>query len=175
MKGIKRWVMNKFYRIPLQILNYAAFMGLVWYLSIMPPYHQLDEGQAMMTLTLSHVGKHVDECKKLTQEELLKLPPNMRKPMDCSRERSTITMEMRLDDKVVYNQASPPHGLYKDQGVDVYKSIKVPAGTHKLQVWLNDDVNIEGPIYKHMQTVTLEPSQHLIVQFIPDTGSFKID
>ena len=167
--------MNKFYQIPLQILNYAAFMALVWYLSIMPPYHQLDENQALITFTLGHVGKHVQECTKMTQEELLKLPPNMRKPMDCSRERSSITMEMQLDDKVVYSKIVPPNGLYKDQGIDIYESIKVPAGSHNLSVWLNDDLNIDGPIYKHTQSIELIPEQHLIIQFISDTGMFKIN
>ena len=167
--------MNKFYQIPLQILNYTAFMALVWYLSIMPPYHQLDENQALITFTLGHVGKHVEECKKMTQEELLKLAPNMRKPMDCSRERSAITMEMRLDEKVLYSKIAQPNGLYKDQGIDVYKSIKVSAGSHNLSVWLNDDLNIDGPIYKHTQLVDLKPEQHLIVQFISDTGTFKIN
>ncbi|MDH5572012.1 MAG: hypothetical protein OEY89_09620 [Gammaproteobacteria bacterium] len=167
--------MNKLiYRIPLQIFNYAVFMALVWYLSIKPPYHQLDEDQAMITFTLGHVGKHVDECIKVSQEELLKLPPNMRKPMSCSRERSPITMEMRLDDHVLYSKVVQPHGLYKDQGIDVYESIKVPAGKHILNVWINDDVNVDGPMYKHTQPIELKPEQHMIIQFISDSSSFKI-
>jgi len=84
--------MKKFIRYPLQIFNYALFMGLVGYFSLYPSYHHLDENQAMITFTLGHVGKHVRACVKYSQEDLLKLPPNMRKPMDCPRERSPIIM-----------------------------------------------------------------------------------
>ena len=82
--------MNKSFQYLLQIFNYSIFMALIWYFSLSPAYHQLEENQAMITLTMSHVGKHVRECKKISQQELMKLPPNMRKPMDCPRERSPI-------------------------------------------------------------------------------------
>ena len=166
--------MIKLYRIPLQILNYSVFMGLVWYFSLYPEYHQLEANQAMITFTLGHVGKHVDECRRLTQEELLKLPPNMRKPMDCTRERSPITMEVQVDGKTVFHKTAPPTGLFKDQGIDVYENIKVPAGTHRLLVWLNDDVNVKGPIYKLEQDITLSPEQHLIIEFDSGAGRFRI-
>ncbi len=167
--------MNKFFlRIPLQIFNYSLFMGLVWYFSLYPTYHQLDKDQSLITFTLGHVGKHVDECRRLTQEELLKLAPNMRKPMECSRERSSITMELQMDGEVIFNKTAMPLGLFKDQGIDIYHNIKVPAGKHRLLAWLNDDVNVDGPIYKLEQDVDLKPEQHVIVEFISGAGQFTI-
>lgn len=108
--------MSRAVRYLLQAVNYTIFMVLVWYFSISPAYQQLEDDQAVITITMSHVGKHVTECKKISQEELLKLPPNMRKPMDCSRERSPIIIKLLLDDNVIYDKTLPPLGLYSDQG-----------------------------------------------------------
>ncbi|MDH5485417.1 MAG: hypothetical protein OEY43_09315 [Gammaproteobacteria bacterium] len=166
--------MNKPLRFILQFLNYSLFMALVWYFSISPVYHQLDEDQAMITFTLGHVGKHVTPCVKTSQEELLKLPPNMRKPMSCTRERSPIVMKIQLDDMVIFEKVGLPKGLYKDQGIDVYQNIRVPAGSHRLLAWLNDDVNVEGPIYKYEQDITLKPEQHLVIEFQSDAHKFTI-
>ena len=44
-----------------------------------------DRGQAMVSVSFSHAGQRIQECRILTQEELNKLPPNMRKPEDCPR------------------------------------------------------------------------------------------
>ncbi len=166
--------MNKVLRIPLQIFNYSLFMGLVWYFSIYPPYHQLEENQAMITFTLGHVGKQVKECRKLSQEELLKLPPNMRAPMDCPRERSPVTMELQLDGKVIFSKTAAPLGLFKDQGIDVYQNIKVQAGDHRLLAWINDDINVEGPIYRLEQGISLKPEQHMIIEFNSESGQFRV-
>ncbi|MCW8909257.1 MAG: hypothetical protein OQK76_01430 [Gammaproteobacteria bacterium] len=166
--------MNKPLRYLLQAFNFSMFMALVWYFSLYPAYHQLEEDQAMITFTVSHAGKHIRECVKFSQEELLKLPPNMRKPMDCPRERSPISMELKLDDEVIYSKVAPPHGLYSDQGIDIYQNIRVPAGKHRLTAWLNDDVKVEGPIYKLSQDVTLKPEQHLVIEFKPAISGFDV-
>jgi len=166
--------MNKIIRYPLQIFNYAVFMALVWYFSIYPPSRQLTENQAMITFTMSHVGKHVTECKKTSYEDLMKLPPNMRKPMDCPRERSPVIMELQLDDEVIYSYTAQPVGLYKDQGIDVYEDIKVSSGKHHLKVWINDDVKVEGPIYKYEQDIDIQPEQHLVIQFESKINGFSI-
>ena len=41
----------------------------------------------MVSLSFSRAGQRIRECRRLTQEELNRLPPNMRKPEDCPRER----------------------------------------------------------------------------------------
>ena len=104
----------------------------------------------------------------------MKLPPNMRKPMDCSRERSPVIMELQMDDKVIYSHTAQPVGLYGDQGIDVYKNIRVSAGIYHLKAWVNDDVNVEGPIYEHEQDVDIQPEQHLVIQFESRLGGFSV-
>ena len=166
--------MNKIVRYPLQALNYTVFMAVTWYFSMYPSFRQLEENQAMVTFTMSHVGKHVTECVKMSYEDLMKLPPNMRKPMDCPRERSPVIMELTFDDEVVYSHTAQPVGLYKDQGIDIYEDIKVTAGKHRIKAWVNDDVNVEGPIYLHEQDIELRPEQHLVIQFESRLNGFSV-
>lgn len=164
--------MNKILRYGLQIVNYALFMAVVWYFSIKPPYHQLEEDQAVITLSFTHATQLRKACRKLTQEELMKLAPNMRLSMDCSRERSPMTMELYLDDKLLTKTELEPLGLHSDQGVSLFQSIKVKAGKHTLRAWANDDVKVKGPTYKFEQVINLKPEQLLLVDFDAGSGGF---
>lgn len=164
--------MNKVLRYGLQIFFYTLFMLVVWYFSIKPPYYQLEEDQAVITLSFTHATKLREACRKMTQEELLKLAPNMRLSMDCPRERSPLRLELYLDDKLLTKAALEPPGFHKDQSVNLFQRIKVSAGEHKLRVWMNDDINIEGSTYQHEQTVILKPEQQLLVDFDAGSGGF---
>ncbi|MCP3867351.1 MAG: hypothetical protein GY703_04480 [Gammaproteobacteria bacterium] len=161
-------------RLILQIFNYGLFMGLVWYFSFAPPYIRLNPDESMITLALSHSGERMEECRQLSPEEMAKLPPNMRISTDCPRERSPVTIDVQLDGNSVFKTMAEPPGLYKDQGVDIYHSIKVPAGTHKMVVEMNDNANKQGPTHTHKQDVTLDPAQLLVIQFKTSTGQFVV-
>ena len=166
--------MPKVLRYPLQVVNYSVFMLLVWYFSAAPPYRQLTPEQAVVTVAFAHAGERREECRELSLEELAKLPPNMRAPMDCPRERSPVTVELLLDGKLLVEEVVQPPGFYNDLGVDVYRSVKVPAGEHRLVVRMNDNVRVEGPTYTAEETVNLEPGQLLVVNFNSETGKFFI-
>ncbi len=166
--------MPELLRYPLQAVGYAAFMILVWYFSAAPTYTHLAPDQAVITVAFAHAGARLEECHTLSQAELAKLPPNMRAPEDCPRERSPVTVELFLDGRPVISKTLPPPGLYGDLGIDVYLSAKVPAGNHDLSVHMNDNVNVEGPTYTEEKKVTLEPAQLLFVNFNSDSGQFLI-
>ncbi len=160
--------MNKVLRYALQAFNYILFMVVVWYFSIKPPYHQLQEDQAVITLSFTHATKIREACKKLSQQELMKLAPNMRLPMSCPRERSPLNIELYLDETLLAKDVLVPLGFHKDQGVSLFKSIKVKAGEHVLRVWMNDDVNVDGPTYEYKNNINLKPEQRLLLDF--DSG-----
>ena len=166
--------MLKILRYPLQALNYTLFMLLVWYFSAAPPYTQLQPDQAVVTVAFAHASKRLEDCRQLSQEELAKLPPNMRAPMDCPRERSPVTVELLLDGELLIEEVARAPGLYSDLGIDVYRSAKVPVGEHTLAVRMNDNVRVEGPTYTHEETVNLEPAQLLVIDFNSETGSFIV-
>ena len=161
-------------RLVLQIFNYGVFMALVWYFSFQPTYIRLGEHEAMITLAISHAGELVEECKQLSPEEMAKLPPNMRLTTSCPRERSPVDLEVSLNGDSVFRTVADPPGLYKDQGVDIYHSIKVPAGTSRMLVQMNDSVRVEGPTFTHEQEINLDPAQLLTIQFNTSTGQFVV-
>ena len=161
-------------RYPLQAVNYGVFMLLVWYFSAAPPYTQLTANQAVITVAFSHAGELREECRQLSQEELAKLPPNMRAPMDCPRERSPVTVQLLLDGELLIEDVAHAPGLYNDLGIDIYRSAKVPVGKHTLAVRMNDNVRVEGPTHSHEETVTLEPAQLLVIDFNSEIRSFIV-
>ena len=91
-----------------QLVLYGLFALAIGVFSQWPPYHPLGAEQALIKLSVSHVGKPIGECRKLSQAELDKLPPNMRFPEQCPRERSPLTMRVELDGKSVLDRVVPP-------------------------------------------------------------------
>jgi hypothetical protein len=63
-----------------QVVLYAAFFALLGVLSVRPRLHLMADDEAIVSISFSHAAKRVGECRRLSQEELMALPPNMRKP-----------------------------------------------------------------------------------------------
>ncbi len=161
---------NKPLRLLLQAINYTVFMAIVWYFATSPSIRIIAEDEAMITIAFSHAGQLREPCRRLTQEELNELPPNMRKLDDCPRERSPVAIEATLDDKPFYSAVLPPPGLFGDGGVDVFHKVKIPAGEHLLRLKMNDSVRIEGFNHQLERRVKIDPAQILLVSFEPDQG-----
>ncbi|MCP4431177.1 MAG: hypothetical protein GY806_09385 [Gammaproteobacteria bacterium] len=161
---------NKPIRYLLQIINYTVFMGMIWYFASAPSFTVLEEDQAVITMAFSHAGQLREACRRLSQEELNNLAPNMRKLEDCPRERSPVVIEMKLDGEILYNKSLQPPGLYEDGGVDIYFSQKIPAGEHQFEVSMDDSVRGKGVEHRYAQTVEVAASKILLVEFESDTG-----
>jgi len=167
-------LINKPLRFLLQGINYSVFMGLVWYFASSPSVRLIGDDEGMITMAFAHAGQLREPCRMLSQEELNKLPPNMRKIDDCPRERSPVTIEVKLDGKPVYNESLQPPGLFGDGGVDVFYSAKFPVGDHILSLKMNDSVRVEGFNHHFEQQVSIEPARILLVSFRNNQG-FVID
>lgn len=161
MAGVK----NKPLRYLLQAFNYSIFMALIWYFSTEPSVRIIEEDEAVVTIAFAHAGELREPCRKLSQEELMKLPPNMRKPEECPRERSPVTIEAVLDGKVIYSKSLPPPGLFKDGSINIYYSDRIPVGKHRFEIKMNDNVRLEGFNHSAEQDVDLKPAQILLVNF----------
>jgi hypothetical protein len=165
-----RDVVNKPLRFLLQAFNYSLFMGVVWFFASGPSIRLIGADEAKLTIAFAHAGELREPCRMLSQEELNKLAPNMRKVDDCPRERSPVTIEAKLDGAVVYSASLPPPGLFGDGGVDVFFSEKIPAGEHQLDLQMNDSVRVEGFNHQFGQVVNIEPAQILLVEFNKKQG-----
>ncbi|HPP47330.1 MAG TPA: hypothetical protein PLF25_07525, partial [Accumulibacter sp.] len=151
-----------------QIVLYGAFAAFIGYFATSPKYRQIADDVALIKLSISHLGDR--ECRKRTPEELAKLPPNMRAPLDCPRERSDIKLEVDLDGQLLFSTVMHPTGLYKDGVSTVYRRFEVPAGKHHLAVRMNDKIVNPGFNFSKADEVELKPAQVLVIDFNPDRG-----
>jgi len=133
--------------------------------TIWPRFSQLQEGNAIISLTFSRAGQRVEECRKLSQEELNKLPPNMRKPTDCPRERHPVVVSFNADGQTLYQQSLQPSGFWKDGESTIYYRIEIPAGSHELFIGMNDSGREQGFDFSGQTEFTLAEGQHVVVEF----------
>jgi hypothetical protein len=149
---------------------YAFFALLIGVFSQWPPYRHLAPGQALIKLSFSHHGQRVSACRQLGAEELAKLPPNMRAPTQCPRERAPVIVELDIDGRQVLRRVAPPSGLSKDGASSVYHRIEVAAGEHRIAVRLKDSPAGKGFDYERADTVRLAPARILLIDFDAEKG-----
>jgi len=157
-----------------QALLYGLFALIIGYFSSSPPYRHLPADQALIKLSFSHEGKLVSECRRRTAEELAKLAPNMRAPMDCPRGRSPVTVEIDLDGTPAYRHVAMPSGLSKDGASTVYHRFPVHSGEHRLAIRLNDDARTTGFHYRREEMVILKQGRVLVIDFNQEAGGITL-
>ena len=150
------------------MILYVAFAAFIGYFATSPKYRQIPDDVSLIKLSISHLGDR--ECRKRTPEELQKLPPIMRAPMDCPRERSDINLEVDIDGQPAFRTVMHPTGLYKDGVSTVYKRFELKAGSHQVVVRMNDNLVKPGFNFVKEEQVTLKPAQVMVIDFNPDKG-----
>jgi len=157
--------MNKWVRRLGQAALYALFALTLAVFSRWPVYQHLPPDQALFKLSFSHQGQRLGECEELSPAELAKLPPNMRAPTRCPRERSPLRVQVEIDGAVVHNQVAKPSGLSADGASAVYQRMPVSAGRHRVVVRLNDNANQPGYNFELHREVELQPAQIMVIDF----------
>lgn len=157
-----------------QGLLYALFALAIGTFSTWPAYRHLPADQALIKLSFTHHGKRVLECRQLSPAELAKLPPNMRAPMQCPRERVPVLVELDIDGARIIRYAAAPSGLSKDGPSAVYQRLPVAAGPHRIAVRLKDSAAGTGFDYSRDESVTLKPAQVLVIDFNADKGGITL-
>jgi hypothetical protein len=155
-----------------QIAAYALFASGLGYFSANPAYTHADPQLALIRLSLDHAGQHQGDCRRLTPEEIAKLPPRERRPLDCQRERFPVAIELALDGRPLVQAVIPPSGLSRDGPSFAYRRFPVPAGRHLLEARLRDGPRTEGYDYERRVEIVLVPGQNFVVAFRPDRGGF---
>ena len=161
-------------KILAEVLMYAVFIAVVGVLSVWPPYELVEEDRAIISLVFSHAGDRIKECRFLSQDELNKLPPNMRKPSDCPRERHPVRVELQSDGRTLYQDTLLPSGIWADGKASIYQRIEVPAGRHELFVGMNDSGGSSDFDSTNSATVDMRPGRNLVIQFDEETEQFLI-
>lgn len=155
-----------------QALFYAGFAAAVGVFASWPSHGGLPDSTAQIKLSFSHSGARAEECHRLTAEELAKLPTNKRRPIDCSRGRLPVTVQLTIDGKSFYEVTLEPGGFSGDGPVKVYEKFAVAAGKHLIEARLRDSKRDEGFDYETAYDTRLAPGQNLAIDFKAEQGGF---
>ncbi len=164
--------MAKVWRYAAQLALFGAFALVVGYFASAPVYTHVEPDKAVIRVTFRHPGQLKGECRRLTQEELEKLAPNMRRPLDCPRQRVPLLLELVLDGEVLFRDLLPPSGLNSDGAATAYERFVVEPGSHHLVARLRDSRREEGFDYEKEIRFDLEKQQNFVIDFRPETGGF---
>lgn len=156
-----------------QILVLAGFVTFIGYFSSHPDIKRFPDGMAQIKLSFAHGGARKIDCRKLTAQEIAKLPANERRPNTCTRERIPIHVRLTLDDQLLYDELLPATGLSQDGPARTYKKFAVPAGPHTIVARLRDSKRAKGFDYETVYQADLKPLQNLAVDFKADSGGFQ--
>jgi len=155
-----------------QAIAYAAFAALLWFFATAPTYSPIKPDAAMIKLSFIHVGQRKVECRKMSPDEIARLPPNMRLTLDCPRERLPVLVELELDGKLLLRHELIASGLSHDRASSIYEKFVVPSGRHQVTARLRDSARTEGFDYTRSTDVELKPRQNFVVDFHAESGGF---
>lgn len=156
-----------------QGLLFIAFMGVVGFFSVNPPYEYASTEQAAIKLSLSHAAERLEPCVQLTVEEIAAMPANRRRPAKCTRERLPLHVELEIDGDLIVSIEAAPSGLWSDGPASVYERFAVPAGKHRITARLRDTARDDGWDYERSEDVMLESARYFTVTFKAETGGFN--
>lgn len=137
-----------------------------------PIYRQIPADTGVIKFSFSHHADRAKECRRLSPEELAKLPPNMRRPVECPRGRRGIIAELLIDQTTVFSGEVPPSGFAKDGPSQLYRRFVVKAGSHSIVARLRDTPRTAGFDHERSETIAVAPGQSLVLDFRPDHGGF---
>jgi hypothetical protein len=157
-----------------QVALYALFALGIGVFSRWPVYHHLRDDEALIKISFTHAGKPVGDCRRQTEAELARLPPNMRAPTVCPRERSPVSVEVDVGGVNALRRSAAPSGLSRDGASALYQRLVVPAGEQRISVRLNDDARVSGPTHQREATVKLAPAQVLVIDFDASRGGITL-
>ena len=162
----------KYLRLAGQFVVIAALFAAVATFADWPAYRQFPSGSAIVILTFVHGADRKAECRRLSPQEIAKLPPNMRRVQDCPRGRRPIYVELDLGERTAFRENLPPTGIAGDGPSRIYQRFVVPAGQYDIAVRMRDTPRTEGFDHAREGTVTLVPDQTFVIDFRSERGEF---
>ena len=166
--------MTQVLRIVLQILLLTGFGWLLVEFATAPTHEFMKSDSAQIKMAFIHKGPTITECRRLTPQEIAALPPHMRKPSDCPRERLPIRLEVELDSKTLFAKDLPPTGLFGDGPASIFAIFNVTPGQHLLKVRLRDSRRETGFDHELTSQITVVPRQNMVIDFAASEGGLVL-
>ncbi len=164
--------MSQALRICVQFAVIVALFAGVAAFADWPVYRQTPPGSAVVVLTFVHGADRRAECRRLTPEEIAKLPLNMRRVQDCPRGRRPVYVELDVGKEVAYRASLAPTGIAGDGPSRVYQRFVLPAGEYDVAVRMRDTARSEGFDHEREEKVALGPDQMFVIDFRAEPAGF---
>lgn len=164
--------MNNILRYAGQVVVYLLFAAFLGYFASAPKYTHFPPDMALIKLSLAHGAQRKGGCRRFTQAELQKMAPNMRRPLDCPRQRLPVTVELLIDGEASYRATLPPTGLSGDGPSRIYQRFAVTPGRHTIVARLRESDRAEGFDYEKTAEIELTAQQSLAIDFRNELGGF---
>jgi hypothetical protein len=150
----------------------AALFAAVAVFADWPAYRQTPQGTGIVMLSFVHGADRRAECRRLTPEEIAKLPPNMRRVQDCPRGRPPLYVELDVGDQVAYRAALQPTGVAGDGPSRVYQRFVLPVGQYDVAVRMRDTTRPDGFDHERKGRIALGADQMFVIDFRSESGGF---
>jgi quinol-cytochrome oxidoreductase complex cytochrome b subunit/coenzyme F420-reducing hydrogenase delta subunit len=110
---------------------------LIFFFSGRPSYSFYNKDESLLIVSLIYTAspKH---CRELRPEELEKLPPHMRAPLDCTRARWPLSLRLDIDGEERLSKEYEPSGLWSDGPASVYEKFRLEPGSHEVRITLQE-------------------------------------
>jgi hypothetical protein len=119
------------------------------------PYDATDGDHALIRLSWRTPGELVNECRRLSAEELERLPVHMRREEVCEGRIVPYHLVVRLNGELVVDEIVRAAGAREDRPLYVYRVLEVEPGAHRLEVsWESErddaavDPHLDGGSYR---------------------------
>lgn len=168
-----------------RLIGFVALLSAVsWGLGAFSafPLALSDPKEGQLIVSFKHVAPFEREGKKLSREEIEKLPRHMR-PQDAERSRTGRRVEtflsVRLDGRPLIEKVYRPSGFGENGPTFAYEELKVPAGRHVVEATLADaqgkkeeeeEAHQERRRWLVSEEVLIRPRQLLLIDFSPEAG-----
>ena len=149
-----------------QALLYVLFFVPLVFITHQPTHRHLGDDMAVLKIAVRHAGEIIGDCTPAAGAGHGMRPAGMQQQTEiCPRERSPLQLELLLDGETLYRASVPASGLHNDGVSSMYQRFNVPAGSHHVQLRMNDDVAADGYTWQQEQDIQLQPAQVMVASF----------
>lgn len=124
--------MSARWRVAGSALAFATVLAVAA-LSRVPTAHA-EPDEAIIRLSWRTLGVRLEECRRLTEEELEALAPHMRTPESCTGRNADYELRVTLAGAGVVTDTVHPTGLRTDRPIYVLRDLPVAPGSHQVSV-----------------------------------------
>jgi hypothetical protein len=114
------------------VLAVGVTLALGWLSQV--PYDAASDVESMVRLAWRTRGTRVEECRRLTDAELERLPIHMRQEQVCEGRILPYRLVVALDGQTVVDEEVYPSGARADRPLYVYREFPLRPGRHDLDI-----------------------------------------